>query len=70
MMQNTNNTIKRKSRRLNEAQKGVLKRCVASFDTVQEAAEHLGVSRQVLDRVLLVWRGSPESIERILGRIS
>jgi len=68
-MQNTNNVTKRKSHRLNEAQKYQLKAFVSSYDTIQEAAEELGVSRQVLDRVLLVWSGSPESMRIILAKI-
>ncbi len=69
MMQNTNNTTKRKSHRLNETQKCLLKAFVDGYDTIQEAAEELGVSRQVLDRVLLVWSGSPESMRTILAKI-
>ena len=68
-MQNTNNSTKRKSLRLSKEQKLMLKAYVGAFCTISEAAEALGVSRQVLDRVLLVWSGSPENISLILQKI-
>ena len=64
--QNTNNNTKRKSQKLTKEQKALLKAHVASFATVTEAAESLNVSRQTLDRVLLVWSGSPDNISQIL----
>ena len=68
-MQSTNNNTKRKSMRLTKEQKSLLKAYVGNFNTIPEAAETLGISRQVLDRVLLVWSGSPVSILQILQKI-
>ncbi len=68
-MQNTINIPKRKSQRLTKEQKTMLKVFVNGFNTIQEAAENLGISRQVLDRVLLVWSGSPENISIIVSKL-
>jgi len=69
-MQSTKNVTRRKSQPLTKEQKSLLKAYRSSFYTVQECAEALGVSRQVLDRVLLVWSGSPENISIILNKIA
>lgn len=61
-MQSTQTVSKRKSSPLKTAELTKLKRFVSKQTSVTEAAELIGVPRNVLDRVLLVGSGSPENI--------
>jgi len=63
-------TKRRKSVPLTKEQKSLFKAYRSSFYTTQECAEDLGVSRQVLERVLLTGSASPESISLILKKIN
>lgn len=71
-MQDTKSTTasKRKSDRLNSEEKKSLKTFVSGYITVAEAAEVIGIHRNVLDRVLLVWRAAPETVELIRKAIA
>jgi hypothetical protein len=61
---------KRKSLKLTKDEHKALKAFCKTFSTVVECAEAIGISRQVLDLVLLKGSGSPETIEKIKGSIS
>lgn len=63
-MSNTNTRI-RKSERLSKDELKALKAFRKGFDTMVQFAEVVGVSRQVLDRVLLFGSGASESIRVI-----
>ena len=57
---------KRKSIRLTKEQEKALKKYVAGFNKVVEAAEAINIHRNVLDLVLIKGSGSPETIVKIL----
>lgn len=63
-MSNTNTRI-RKSERLSKEEYKALKTARKGFPTMVEFSEVVGVSRQVLDRVLLFGSGASESIRVI-----
>lgn len=63
-MSNTNTRI-RKSERLSKEEHKALKSARKGFSTMVEFSEVVGVSRQVLDRVLLFGSGSSESVKVI-----
>lgn len=63
-MSNTNTRI-RKSERLSKDEHKALKASRKGFTTMVEFSEVVGVSRQVLDRVLLFGSGASESIRVI-----
>ena len=63
-MSNTNTRI-RKSERLSKDELKALKAFRKGFATMVEFSEVVGVSRQVLDRVLLFGSGSGESVKVI-----
>ena len=67
--QDTTIVIKRKSVALTGAEHRGLKKYIKGFNTLTEAAESIGVSRQVLDRVQLVGSGSPDNITLIREKI-
>lgn len=60
---------KRKSVALTTDEYAALKKYAKGFRTGVECAESIGIDRNVLDRVLLVKSGSPETIEKIKARI-
>lgn len=66
-------TTKRKSVALTKEEWNALKKYRAKFLTSVECAESIGISRQPLDRILLIGRGSADSIEaiqKVLGTAS
>ena len=56
---------RRKSIRLSPDEFKALKRYRKAFATEVECAEAIGISRVVLNRVLLLGSGSPDTIRRI-----
>ena len=58
-------TTKRKSMALTKEEWNALKKYRAKYLTSVECAESMGISRQPLDRVLLIGRGSEDSILKI-----
>jgi hypothetical protein len=58
-------TSKRKSEALTKDEFTALKQFAKGFRTVVECAEAIGISRVVLDRILIVGSGSPETVEKI-----
>lgn len=64
-MSNTQTIPNRKTVRLTAEEVPAFKKYMKSFGTIVEAAEFAGVSRQVLDRVMILHRGSPETIEAL-----
>jgi hypothetical protein len=56
---------KRRSEPLTKEEFQALKQYRKKFNTAVECAESIGIIREVLDRVLLVGSGSPETIEKI-----
>ena len=67
--QDNKTETKRKSVALTPDEKKSLKEFIKGFNTLTEAALSLGVSRQVLDRVTLVWSGSESNISIIREKI-
>lgn len=62
-------TKKRKSELLTKAEIKALKAYRKQFDTEVDCAVSIGIDRLVLNRVLLVGRGAPETIEKIRAAI-
>lgn len=58
-------TTKRKSIALTTEEFASLKDYAQKFNTGIECAENIGIHRNVLDRVLIVGSGSPETIDKI-----
>lgn len=58
-------TRKRKSEKLTTEEKRALKKYVASFPTVIDAAYSIGIHRNTLDIVLIKGSGSPETVGAI-----
>lgn len=58
-------TKKRKSVKLTADEFKSLKQYRKGFHTEIECAERLGVDRWILNRILIVGSGAPESIEKI-----
>ncbi len=56
---------KRKSERMTGAEIKRLKSFVHSHHTIIDAAEEIGIHRNVLDLVLIKGSGSPETIDKI-----
>ena len=56
---------KRKSEKLTKEAFAALKQYAKSFNTGVECAEAIGISRVVLDRVLLIGSASPETIAKV-----
>lgn len=56
---------KRRSVLLTKDEWKALKSYRRGFNTLSECAESIGIFYQVLDRVLLVGSGSPETIEKV-----
>ena len=56
---------RRKSVLLTKEQHKAFKEYRKTFNTGVEAAEAIGIDRAVMERVLLVGSGSPETIEKI-----
>lgn len=65
----TQPTKKRKSVKLSKDEHRALLRFVKSFSTVVEASEQIGISRHVLDLVMIKGSGSPETIAAILNTV-
>lgn len=61
---------RRKTELLRKEEHTALKKYVASFATVADAAQEIGINRQTLDRVLLIGKGSPESVQTIREKIT
>jgi hypothetical protein len=61
----TATTRKRKSEPLSKAEHSSLKQYRKKFYTTQDCADTIGISREVLDRVILVGSGSPETIAKV-----
>ena len=60
---------KRKSVKLSKEEWSQLKRYRKGFDTEVEAAISLGVDRTVLNRIILIGSGSPESVDKIRQKL-
>lgn len=58
-------TSKRKSEALTTDEFTALKQFASGFRTVVECAEIIGISRVVLDRILIVGSGSPVTATKI-----
>lgn len=58
-------TTKRKSIVLSSEEFASLKKYATQFNTGIECAESIGIHRNVLDRVLIVGSGSPETVDKI-----
>ena len=56
---------KRKSEKLSKDEFRALKKFVTSYPTVVEAAETIGIHRNVLDLVIIKGSGSPETIQKV-----
>jgi hypothetical protein len=69
-MKNSLTERRRKSELLRKEEWTALKKYVAGFHTVIDAAVAIGVNRQTLDRVLLIGKGSPESINAIREKLN
>lgn len=63
-------TSKRKSEALTKDEFTALKQFAKGFRTAVECAEVIGISRVVLDRILIVGSGSPETVEKIRTAIA
>lgn len=61
---------KRRSVKLSADEQKNLKSFCKAFDTTTEAAEAIGISREVLIRVTILGSGSPETIEKIRAVIT
>lgn len=59
----------KKSELLTREEHSALKKLVASYHTVVDAAYSIGVSRQTLDRVVMIGKGSPDNINIIRAKI-
>ncbi len=55
----------KKSEKLTPDEKVLLKKFVKDYTTINDAAEAIGIHRNVLDRVLLAFRAAPETISLI-----
>lgn len=66
----TATTRKRKSEPLTKDEQAALKKYCNSFHTAIDCAEAIGISREVLGRVLLVGSGAPETISKIRTAIA
>jgi len=69
-LQGNENATKRKSVALTDVEYKSLKKFIKAYTSLSEAAENLGVSRQVLDRMQLVRSGSGDSISLIRQKLS
>lgn len=58
-------TSKRKSVALTKDEISALKQYAKKFHTGVECAESIGIHRNVLDRVLAIGSGSPETIDKV-----
>lgn len=61
---------KRKSERLSKDEHKALLKYVRSHHTIIDAAECIGIHRNVLDLVLIKGSGSPETIEKVRTTIN
>lgn len=67
---NTATTRKRKSDPLTREEHTALKQYRKTFHTARDCADAIGIAREVLDRVLLVGSGAPETIAKIRTAIA
>jgi hypothetical protein len=63
-------TSKRKSEALTKVEFTALKQFAKGFRTGVECAEALGISRVVLDRILIVGSGSPDTVTKIKAALN
>lgn len=63
-------TSKRKSEALTKEEVAALKQFAKGFRTVVECAEVIGIHRVVLDRLLIVGSGSPETIDKVRAALA
>lgn len=63
-------TSKRKSEALTKDEFASLKKYSKGFRTIVECAETIGISREVLDRLLVVGSGSPATIEKVRSALT
>lgn len=61
---------KRRSEKLTKQEQVTLSRYVKTFPTVLDAALVIGISRQVLERVLLIGSGSSETVKCIREKLA
>lgn len=61
---------KRKRDVLTKEEQSALKKFVNTFPTVVDAAEAIGIHRNVLDLVLIKGSGSPETIQKVKAKIT
>lgn len=66
----TTTTTKRKSVALTSDELSALKKFAKGYRTTVECADAIGIHRAVLDRVLIVGSGSPETIQKIRTAIA
>jgi hypothetical protein len=64
-----NTERKRKSEKLSPREFKALQKFIGGFDTVVEAAEEIGIHRNVLDLVKIKGSGSPETIHAIREKL-
>lgn len=60
----------KKSELLTKEEHNALKKLVASYHTVVDASFAIGITRQTLDRVLMIGKGSPENIQIIRKKLN
>lgn len=63
-------TRRRRSEALTNDEFKALKKYINSCPTLIDAAESIGIKRQVLERVKIIGSGSPETIQAIREKIS
>lgn len=61
---------KRKSERLSKDELHALKKYVRAFPAVVQAAETIGIHRNVLDLVIIKGSGSPETIQKVRSTLT
>ena len=64
-MDTTTTVKKRRSVRLSNDEHKSLRSFIKRFDTLTEASEAIGISREVLTRVQILGSSSPDTIEKI-----
>lgn len=63
-------TRRRKSEPLTKVEHTSLRKYIGSHLTVSDAADALGINRSTLERVALIGKGSPETINAIREKLN
>lgn len=69
-IQPTTTERKRKSEKLTKEEFQAFKKFVRSRPTIVDAAEQIGIHRNVVDLVLIKGKGSPETVGLIRGKLA